>query len=438
MYFDKYLQQGEIINSMGANTKEMIKWKQAAFGAVCVTLASQISIGLLDNGFKVSAGVLFLPIFSFYISSFPIFRTAAISAPLVFLLRGLVWCLSQKDPWLLAEDAPEMLFYLAYGFFLFLWLRKVSLHPFRLSALFPIAGIDFLANCVELLVRNDLEGERLLQIALVAIVRTAAITGLLWALEWYGFSVLHREDTQRYQRLLTMTSILRGELAWMQKSASMIEGTMNAAYSLYSRLRESQPDSQESLCALSIAKDIHEVKKEYMLILRGITEALQKEKEEDGMWFSKIWSVLFNGLSRAAQDAGKHAEFSLVLTKDFYTRHQYELLSIFRNLLNNALEAAKLDPVKIRLVQEDDGENWLFKVWDTCGGIPSQVLDKIFLAGFSTKINYETGEINRGLGLSLVRDLVEDTLSGSIRVESKNGETIFFLKIPKGIVEEEP
>ncbi len=123
MYFDKYLQQGEIINSMGANTKEMIKWKQAAFGAVCVTLASQISIGLLDNGFKVSAGVLFLPIFSFYISSFPIFRTAAISAPLVFLLRGLVWSLSQKDPWLLAEDAPEILFYLAYGFFLFLWLR---------------------------------------------------------------------------------------------------------------------------------------------------------------------------------------------------------------------------------------------------------------------------------------------------------------------------
>lgn len=423
---------------MAANSKETIKWKQSVFGAVCVVLASQISIGLLDNGFKVSAGVLFLPIFSFYISSFPIFRTAAISAPLVFLLRGLVWSLSQKEPWQFMEDAPEILFYLAYGFFLFLWLRKVSLHPFRFSALFPITGIDFLANCVELLARNDFKGESLLQIALVAVVRTATIMGLLWALERYGFAVLHREDTQRYQRLLTMTSILRGELAWMQKSAAMIEGTMNAAYGLYSRLRESRPDSQESLCALTIAKDIHEVKKEYMLILRGITEALQKEKEEDGMWFSKIWDVLFNELSRAAQDAGKHAEFSLTLTKDFYTRHQYELLSIFRNLLNNALEAAKQEPVKIHLIQEDDGENWIFKVWDTCGGIPLPMLDNIFLAGFSTKINYETGEINRGLGLSLVRDLVEDTLSGSIQVESKDGETVFFLKIPKRIVEEEP
>lgn len=423
---------------MGVNSKELVKWKQAVFGAVCVVLASQISIGLLDNGFKVSAGVLFLPIFSFYISSFPIFRTAAISAPLVFLLRGLVWRLSQKEPWQLAEDAPEILFYLAYGFFLFLWLRKVSLHPFRFSALLPIAGIDFLANCVELLARNVFEGKRLLQIALVAIVRTAAVTGLLWALEWYGFAVLRREDTQRYQRLLTMTSILRGELAWMQKSAAMIEGTMNAAYSLYSRLRETQPDSQESLCALSIAKDIHEVKKEYMLILRGITEALQKEKEDDGMWFSKIWDVLFNGLSRMARDTGKHAEFSLTLVKDFYTRHQYELLSIFRNLLNNALEAAKEEPVKIRLIQEDNGETWIFKVWDTCGGIPPDVRDNIFLAGFSTKINYETGEINRGLGLSLVRDLVEDTLSGSIQVESKDGETVFLLKIPKGIVEEKP
>ena len=60
--------------------------------------------------------------------------------------------------------------------------------------------------------------------------------------------------------------------------------------------------------------------------------------------------------------------------------------------------------MRLRTMLSDDGENWLFKVWDTCGGIPSQVLDKIFLAGFSTKINYETGEINRGLGLSLVRD----------------------------------
>lgn len=114
---------------MAANSKETIKWKQSVFGAVCVVLASQISIGLLDNGFKVSAGVLFLPIFSFYISSFPIFRTAAISAPLVFLLRGLVWSLSQKEPWQFMEDAPEILFYLAYGFFYFYGCGKYPCIP---------------------------------------------------------------------------------------------------------------------------------------------------------------------------------------------------------------------------------------------------------------------------------------------------------------------
>ena len=51
--------------------------------------------------------------------------------------------------------------------------------------------------------------------------------------------------------------------------------------------------------------------------------------------------------------------------------------------------------------------------------------------GFSTKINYETGEVNRGLGLSLVKDFIEFRLGGTIRVTSVPGKTVFTLTIPK-------
>ena len=47
------------------------------------------------------------------------------------------------------------------------------------------------------------------------------------------------------------------------------------------------------------------------------------------------------------------------------------------------------------------------------------------MPGFSTKINYETGQVSRGLGLSLVKDIVESELGGSISLTSEDGCTDF-------------
>lgn len=407
--------------------------KRILLGALCMTVASQINISLFGNGFKASAGILLLPVFAFYIHRYPIFPTAIAAAPLVFLFRGLVYTISESGSWQWAADAPEMMFYFSYGLFLAIWLYKTPLHPFRAFCLLPLFGADFCANCMELATRGVFSLRLLFQIAVVALIRTAMIGGALMALERYGFTVQRREDALRYQRLLLMTSMLRGELVWMRKSAALAERTMNAAYGLYSRLRETA--CEESAQALTIAKDIHEVKKECLLIVRGVTEALEREASADGMYFSEIWETLRTSLSRAALDAGKQAAFKLKAEGDFYTKRHYELLSIFRNLLNNAVEAAGTSPVTITLSQWESGGEYCFTVEDDCGGIPADQLDKVFLEGYSSKINYATGEINRGLGLSLVRDLVEETLGGAIQLESAGGRTVFTIRIPKSVVE---
>ena len=59
------------------------------------------------------------------------------------------------------------------------------------------------------------------------------------------------------------------------------------------------------------------------------------------------------------------------------------------------------------------------------------------MPGFSTKINYETGQVSRGLGLSLVKDIVESELGGSISVTSEDGCTDFTIRIPKENLEVE-
>ena len=75
--------------------------------------------------------------------------------------------------------------------------------------------------------------------------------------------------------------------------------------------------------------------------------------------------------------------------------------------------------------------SYVIEVEDHGPGIDPEDMEQIFEPGFSTKINYETGEVNRGLGLSLVKDFIELRLGGTIRVTSVPGKTVFTLTIPK-------
>ena len=57
--------------------------------------------------------------------------------------------------------------------------------------------------------------------------------------------------------------------------------------------------------------------------------------------------------------------------------------------------------------------------------------------GFSTKFDYKTGNIYRGVGLSGVKMTLEEQLGGTITVQSSLGEyTTFTVEIPRQKLEE--
>ena len=95
------------------------------------------------------------------------------------------------------------------------------------------------------------------------------------------------------------------------------------------------------------------------------------------------------------------------IRKTFYTSSHYALLSIFRNLFVNALEASKTDTVNLSVTEVIEDGQAIFTVTDDGPGIPAEYIGEVFKTGFSTKINFQTGEVSRGLGLNLVQDLVE-------------------------------
>ena len=212
---------------------------------------------------------------------------------------------------------------------------------------------------------------------------------------------------------------------------------MNRAYHLYSSLRDNGGTASDVELALSVATDVHEVKKEYFLIMRGISEALEKEDAGAGMVWQDLAALLGQSVAQTAQAAGKQVVFQRDSRVQFYTTQHHYLMSIFHNLLNNAVEAAPTQGVHhIALTARAEGDNYCFTVRDDCGGIPPERLGQIFLPGFSSKINYTTGAINRGLGLPLVKGLVEEKLHGAIAVSSADGATTFTIHIPKSELEE--
>ena len=148
------------------------------------------------------------------------------------------------------------------------------------------------------------------------------------------------------------------------------------------------------------------------------------------MYLHDIFRVLNHSMKQAVPK-GKNVEIEFDYEENLYTEQHYFVLSVFRNLVNNAIEASDKEVVHITVQQRSVCEDYLFVVKDDGPGIAKENLEQIFLPGFSTKINFETGEVSRGLGLELVKDLVENQWDGAIHVESRPGETAFIIRIPK-------
>ncbi len=358
-----------------------------------------------------------------------------LSAAGVFLLRLANAALAGRlTPQTALEHAPEVLFYLCFGFLFRLLFEARRNSAYRFWFALPLAAMDALSNFSELLVREGVgafSAATLLQITAAGFIRAFSAGLILLALRRYGVQILRREDRERYQKLLFMTADLRSEVVWMEKGAELAEKTMNRAYHLCRSLQALPGGAEVSGEALLIAKDIHEVKKDYALVMRGISSALAEQTAQDGMEISELFRMLTRSTEQFAKETGK----TVTLTRDcalaLRTTRHFELLSIFRNLLNNAVEAAPEGcEVHLQLRASEDGTDAVFEVQDDCGGIAPERLALIFTPGFSSKINRQTGEINRGLGLCIVKDLAEETLHGSVSVRSENGRTAFTVRIP--------
>jgi signal transduction histidine kinase len=127
----------------------------------------------------------------------------------------------------------------------------------------------------------------------------------------------------------------------------------------------------------------------------------------------------------------KHIEISLVENESglIVIADAPKMEQVFNNLISNAIKfSMQGTTIRVELSAKDNYA--IIAVHDQGQGIPEEEMDKLFRPFQKTSVKSTEGEKSTGLGLSIVKRIVE-AHKGSIRVESTVGNgTSFYVSLP--------
>lgn len=115
--------------------------------------------------------------------------------------------------------------------------------------------------------------------------------------------------------------------------------------------------------------------------------------------------------------------------EDFHVYgYKNELMQVLINILNNAKDAIIQDStieglVNINIVSDNDTVTILIE--DNGGGVPSEILDKVFEPYFTTKDK----SVGTGIGLYMAKVMVENNMKGHISVTNNSKGAVFSLQL---------
>lgn len=422
----------------------MKDYKKVFFVSTIIALASQISIGLMASNFRVSAGIISFVLFLYYYKDLRPIPMGILSGVMVYLLRlGTYYITNGNIDHVITSYLFEILFYIFYSIIYSIMINEDNRNNINF-VFYTMIISDFSANFIEIFVRSLIEKSQFpwkvnSTLIFVSLIRSTIVWVILNGFKYYRMFLLREEHENRYKRLLWLTSQLKTEIYWIEKNMDNIEKVMSQSYQLFEKINLNENNEEWGDMALSIARDVHEIKKENGLVIRGIQDITEKELKDKGMDFKDIMNILYETMNREIRLLDRDIELVFNINESFYTLKHYYLMSMFRNLIMNSIDAIPNTQRqgKITVVHEIDGDEHCFIITDNGIGMDEESLKDVFSPGFSTKINYDTGEINRGLGLSIVKYIVEEQLEGTVDLSSQVGEgTSFYIRILKSKLEE--
>jgi len=136
-----------------------------------------------------------------------------------------------------------------------------------------------------------------------------------------------------------------------------------------------------------------------------------------------VVAVLGHDIGKAGVEVG----FNLGQDLPLFRGDEAQIVQIIMNVCLNAIQAMAGGSRSLTVISRLDHERIVVEVRDTGGGIPAEVMTRIYEPFFTTK---PTGK-GTGLGLFIVHQILSD-LGGSVEIESKAGSgTTVTLNIPR-------
>lgn len=402
--------------------------------AIIDAILAGFNLRLFPFDYTINLAVVVLPIY-YYLDKklHPILTACVITSFGLFFrtVTGVYFYGTFKAAFI--SDFPFVYFDLTFGLiFYLLFYRSKEKTLFLLF--FTAFAADFIGNGVEFISRFGYESyfssnimATLLAVALIRAFLCSLTSGLI---VHYKSFLKQEEHDIRYRNQVRLMANLRGEIYFLKNNMENVENVMDDAFVLY-REYDKLSDEERKKKALSVAKNVHEIKKHYFNAVIGISEAIETGDEDDRMKVSDFAKFLEHYVKTAAWQKDKNIQFVSHFTKDNAFKNHSMLMSVLSNLVSNSVEAIERDGIIVFECHEEEG-TIVFSIEDNGKGISEEDKPYVFNIGYSTKYNEGTGQVNRGIGLSLVNDVVVHFFSGWISFESIYGKrTRFEIRIPQ-------
>ncbi|ACM12242.1 sensor histidine kinase [Bacillus paranthracis] len=398
---------------------------------VVVPIAGELNFHPFNDTFRVSFGT---PLFFFlllFLRRIPAAAAGILVGICVVLFRVcLDWVM--QGSFHMTESFylryPVFFYYFIYGsLFSLCRVNKFHQKPIVIGCLGIsieiVASMSELAFYHMLVLGTTITISEVNKLIIIAIFRSFFALGFLNMMNLYETKLKESQVRKENEKMFMHLSNLYVESVHLKKTLQNAELITQEAYQLYRNLQAN--DDSSSKTALKIAGEVHEIKKDNQRIFAGLSKLLLDKNVAEYVEGHELTEMIVRINEKYAEMLEKDIRFSKHIEGEHAAYHVYTVLSIFNNLVANAVEAIE-DRGLIRIKLYKREKNVIFEVIDDGPGITQKYKKLVFKPGFTSKYD-QTGTPSTGIGLSYIDEMVTE-LGGEVRLEdNENGNGCKFI-----------
>jgi len=225
------------------------------------------------------------------------------------------------------------------------------------------------------------------------------------------------EMMQQQHRLAQMGEMLSMIAHQWRQPLSAITA---ATGSLELKARLKQLDNEQTL---ELTEKIKHFSKHLSATIDDFRNFFKSNKIKTKTNYQEILKSVLNIIESSLKKRNIQVNIKIVSLQYFET-YENEIKQVVLNLLKNAEDALIENNIQNKMI-DITIDGYTLTISDNAGGIPEQIIDKIFDPYFSTK----TKKDGTGLGLYMSKLIIEDHVKGTLQVTNNDKGAVFMLDL---------